>query len=198
VRPTLRLLRPPRAAATSTPVPLLTPLRLRYDCWEKHKEVVHPDAFHGIQVEGPLADSVDGLSHTTKIDLRKNGLAGTFPDAFGAELPMLTELWLGGNGLSGKLPSDFGKLSILRFLDLGECKLSGRFHEHVSPLLEPLVLLELVYLECNYFAGHIPEELFEALVRGGDAAALLPAALLPAARLLRLPRHYYYSYSSYY
>ncbi|KAG5613497.1 hypothetical protein H5410_024778 [Solanum commersonii] len=89
------------------------------------------------------------------LGLEGNSLTGKIPKSL-ALLPNLEELRLGYyNSYEGGIPSEFGNISTLKLLDLGNCNLDGE----VPPSLGNLKKLHTLFLQVNRLTGRIPSEL---------------------------------------
>ena len=108
----------------------------------------------GVEIGGPLAAELGGLSMLSELDLSGNSLSGPVPAQLGS-LSMLSELDLSGNSLSGPVPAQLGSLSMLSELDLSFNDLSGP----VPSQLGSLSRLQTLDLAGNDLTGSIPAQL---------------------------------------
>lgn len=110
-------------------------------------------------LNGVISDSLANCSNLTNLDLSVNSLVGTIPDELG-QLPSLKWLLLGNNKLSGEFPLAILNLSAsLQHLSL-ESNMLGKT---LPPNIGNLLSLKGLSLFNNMFEGHIPASLGNAL-----------------------------------
>ena len=95
----------------------------------------------------------DDNGNVAKLNLERNGLAGSLPDLTG--LPMLAELSLARNRLSGSIVSSLLASESLRTLQLGGAEVSGTLPDSMGGALEVLDLNGVAEISgtCVSFAG---------------------------------------------
>ncbi|KAL5738987.1 hypothetical protein ACOSQ2_028167 [Xanthoceras sorbifolium] len=84
-----------------------------------------------------------------------NNVSGSIPSQVG-RLSKLKYLDLGYNNLAGAIPPEIGNLRNLTWLYLDDNKLTG----HIPPTLGHLTKLEFLYLGLNQLSGMLPQELW--------------------------------------
>ncbi len=90
------------------------------------------------------------MTRLSALDLSRNQLRGTFPDAIG-NLVTLKRLKLGENQFAGKLPNTMSKLTNLVRLELHRNKLT-----HCPDMLGNLMQLHTLKISENRFSGELP------------------------------------------
>ncbi len=106
----------------------------------------------------------DASGRVDGLMLEWNGMTGEIPKEFG-NLSNLQRLELGNNNLTGEIPKEFGNLSNLQRLELGNNNLTGEIPKEFGNLSN----LRRLALDNNQLTGEIPMELgdlsnLEALV----------------------------------
>ncbi|XP_051139900.1 receptor protein kinase CLAVATA1-like [Andrographis paniculata] len=111
----------------------------------------------GNYFSGVIPEIYSEFESLTHLALRGNSLTGRIPVGL-SKIPNLQELYLGYyNMYEGGIPPEFGFISTLRLLDLGQCNLNGE----IPATLGNLKHLHSLFLQINNLSGQIPPELSE-------------------------------------
>ncbi|KAF2284029.1 hypothetical protein GH714_018173 [Hevea brasiliensis] len=111
----------------------------------------------GMNCSGTLSPKIGILKAlTTLYNIERKWLNGEIPKEFG-NLSSLSSLDLGNNRLSGEIPSSLGNLERLQFLTLSQNNLTGAIPESLSGFQKLINIL----LDSNNLSGQIPEHLFQ-------------------------------------
>ena len=102
-------------------------------------------------LNGPLPNTIDGLTYLQSLLLYNNNLTGIIPIEVGY-LPNLTLIRLEFNALTGSIPSSIGGLANLQYLYMSNNLLSGPIPSSLGSLSNLLVLI----LSNNQLNGSIP------------------------------------------
>nr|XP_048317966.1 probable LRR receptor-like serine/threonine-protein kinase At3g47570 [Ziziphus jujuba var. spinosa] len=124
-------------------------------CGRRHKRVTKLE-LNSYDLKGIISSHVGNLSFLRILDLRNNTFTHQIPAQIG-RLFRLTELLLSNNSLIGPIPHNISRCSALQYLDLALNNLTGKV---VIPAEFGLLSkLKVIDLGDNHFDGEIPESI---------------------------------------